>query len=249
MPRACWREEARPERRSICAHSSTTSVRTSLGPAPCMTAIASCTSTQFPTASPRGCDMSVMSATLRTPASSPALTMLCASSMHSSTLDSSAPLPLFTSSTSDFVPSAIFFDMIEDVMSESDLVVPVWSRRRYTFLSTGAMVEVAPKTATPMSESCDRISELLRFVRMPGIASSLLSVPPVCPRLRPLIIGTAKPQLDARGAKTRETLSPTPPVECLSAAGMPNELRSILSPLLVNAMVRAAVSASVIPRK
>ncbi len=49
--------------------------------------------------------------------------------------------------------------------------------------------------------------------------SSLSSVPPVWPSPRPDIIGTATPQLATIGASSSETLSPTPPVECLSATG------------------------------
>src|SRR3954447_5059894 len=50
--------------------------------------------------------------------------------------------------------------------------------------------------------------------------SSLSSVPPVWPRPRPEIIGTAPPQASRVGASIRLTLSPTPPVECLSTTGL-----------------------------
>src|SRR3954452_10639079 len=50
--------------------------------------------------------------------------------------------------------------------------------------------------------------------------SSLSSVPPVCPRPRPEIIGTATPQAARIGASIRLTLSPTPPVEGLSTTGL-----------------------------
>src|SRR3954468_2037252 len=49
--------------------------------------------------------------------------------------------------------------------------------------------------------------------------SSLSSVPPVWPRPRPEIIGTAAPHAASTGARISETLSPTPPVECLSSTG------------------------------
>ena len=39
-----------------------------------------------------------------------------------------APVPTFTSSTSDAVPSAIFFDMIDAEISGIDSTVPVTSR-------------------------------------------------------------------------------------------------------------------------
>ena len=40
-----------------------------------------------------------------------------------------APAPNFTSSTSDCVPSAIFFDMIDEAISGIDSTVAVTSRR------------------------------------------------------------------------------------------------------------------------
>ena len=49
------------------------------------------------------------------------------------------------------------------------------------------------------------------------MVSNLSNVPPVCPKLRPLIIGIAKPAAAINGPKIIETLSPTPPVLCLSA--------------------------------
>ena len=49
--------------------------------------------------------------------------------------------------------------------------------------------------------------------------SSLSSVPPVWPSPRPEIIGTKPPQAAIAGARIRLTLSPTPPVECLSRMG------------------------------
>ena len=47
-------------------------------------------------------------------------------------------------------------------------------------------------------------------------------MPPVWPRLRPEIIGTRAPQAATIGASISETVSPTPPVECLSSTGPPS---------------------------
>ena len=44
-------------------------------------------------------------------------------------------------------------------------------------------------------------------------------MPPVAPRPRPEIIGTCKSQQANSGASGSETLSPMPPVECLSTFG------------------------------
>ena len=65
---------------------------------------------------------------VRTPFSSPSVTMVCASSLASASARMNAPLPTLTSSTSAPVPSAIFFDMIELAMSGIDSTVPVTSR-------------------------------------------------------------------------------------------------------------------------
>ena len=64
------------------------------------------------------------------------------------------------------------------------------------------------------------------------MAESLSSVPPVWPSPRPEIIGTKAPQAATIGASIRLTLSPTPPLECLSITGpgsarlVPFELRA-----------------------
>ena len=74
-------------------------------------------------------------------------------------------------------------------------------------------------------------------------------MPPVWPRPRPLIMGTTPPPAATRGASTREVLSPTPPVECLSTFAAGNSDRSSVSPESSIALVSAAVSARVIPRQ
>ena len=51
-------------------------------------------------------------------------------------------------------------------------------------------------------------------------------MPPVWPRPRPESIGTKQPQAARIGAKTRLTLSPMPPVECLSTTGPGKPLQS-----------------------
>jgi hypothetical protein len=79
--------------------------------------------------------------------------------------------------------------------------------------------------------------------------SSLSSVPPVWPSPRPDIMGTATPHEATSGASTIETLSPTPPVECLSIRGTVRWLRSSIRPLSSIAEVSASISPSSIPRK
>src|ERR1051325_1511128 len=57
--------------------------------------------------------------------------------------------------------------------------------------SAGAISGVWPIIAHPIFMTWARTSASDRAVRKPGIASSLSSVPPVWPRPRPDIIGTA----------------------------------------------------------
>ena len=76
--------------------------------------------------------------------------------------------------------------------------------------------------------------------------SSLSAVPPVRPSPRPVSEGTFTPQAAASGWMTSESLSPTPPVECLSAVGKSHDRHS---PERIIASVRSAVSRAVIPRQ
>jgi hypothetical protein len=104
-------------------------------------------------------------------------------------------------------------------------------------------------SAHPIDTSDARSSWTDRLVRNPGIDSSLSSVPPVCPRPRPDIIGTTTPQAATIGAMTMDDLSPTPPVLCLSTLTPAMSDRSTLTPDPTMASVRAEVSSAVIPRR
>ena len=83
----------------------------------------------------------------------------------------------------------------------------------------------------------------------PEKLSSLSIVPPVWPRPRPDILAILTPQAAIIGTRTREVLSPTPPVECLSALTPETPERSIVSPLWSMASVRSSVSRRFMPRK
>src|SRR4051794_34746359 len=74
--------------------------------------------------------------------------------------------------------------------------------------------------------------------------SSLSSVPPVWPRPRPEIIGTAAPQAARIGASIRLTLSPTPPVECLSTTGASRSQSSVLPESRIDVVSARRSSAS-----
>ncbi len=73
--------------------------------------------------------MSVSKATVSTPLALPMPTMVSANSRARSISGRNAPLPTFTSSTNDWVPEAIFFDMIELAISGIDSTVAVTSRK------------------------------------------------------------------------------------------------------------------------
>ena len=86
-------------------------------------------------------------------------------------------------------------------------------------------------------------------VTKPLKLSSLSMVPPVWPRPRPDILAIFTPQAATIGQRMRLVLSPTPPVECLSALTPRIGLRSRVSPEFIIASVRSRVSRSSMPRK
>src|SRR3984885_11910837 len=101
----------------------------------------------------------------------------------------------------------------------------------------------------PARSSAATSASLPRRAPQPGIDSSLSSVPPVCPRPRPESCGTAAPQLATSGARISDTLSPTPPVECLSTVGLRSRVRSRRSPEAIISPVHALSSAPLRPVK
>ena len=129
-----------------------------------------------------------------------------------------APEPILTSRTRAPVPSAIFLHMIElamrgiadgggDVAQALQLAVSGAQR-----LAGGA--DHGPDVA----QLGDHL--VVRERGLPsGMASSLSSVPPVWPSPRPESCGTAAPHAATIGTSGSDTLSPTPPVECLSTVG------------------------------
>ncbi|MNI94472.1 hypothetical protein D3C73_1525790 [compost metagenome] len=83
----------------------------------------------LPAVNPSGVDMSVISATVCTPASLPKATMVSASSRARASSFMNAPEPTLTSKTSEPVPSAIFLLMIDEAISGMASTVPVTSRK------------------------------------------------------------------------------------------------------------------------
>ena len=72
----------------------------------------------------------------------------------------------------------------------------------------------------------------------PGIASSLSRVPPVWPSPLPLILAKTSPTDASKGPRTKVTVSPTPPVECLSTFDPGTSDKSTVSPESIIAFVR-----------
>src|SRR5438128_2139104 len=181
-------------------------------------------------------------------APSPSVTISDASSSADATSGMNAPRPNFTSRTMASAPAAIFFDITLEAMRGIEGTVAVTSRSAYSSLSAGTMRGDCAATARPTSRTCWMNRSGSRSTVTPGTDSSLSSVPPVCARARPLSFGTFTPQAAANGPATSVTLSPTPPVECLSTLTPSIALRSRTSPLATIASVSARVSAAVMPR-
>ena len=236
-----------PAASSISRANTIVSSTTSLGPPPASTSIDSRTSRALPAVNPSGTSIAVTRARVFTPALVPSDTIVRANSSARLGSDINAPLPVFTSKTNALVPSAIFFDMIDDAINGIASTVAVTSRRAYNFLSAGASPAPAAQITAPTSLNTRSISSLVNDARHPGIDSNLSSVPPVWPNPRPDNCGTAAPHAATRGASGRVILSPTPPVECLSTVGIFNWFHDIRSPLLIIASVQREISRPFIP--
>ena len=113
-------------------------------------------------------------------------------------------------------PAAIFLDITLDAIKGIEGTVAVTSRSAYRSLSAGTMRGDCAATAIPTARTCSMKRSGSRSTVSPGTDSSLSSVPPVWASARPLSFGTFTPQAAANGAAISVTLSPTPPVECLS---------------------------------
>ena len=185
---------------------------------------------------------------MRLPMRSPVATIILARCSASSVRFINAPEPVLTSSTNASIPSASFLLMMLAQISGGLSTVPVTSRNAYILLSAGTISAVCPTMAHPQAPRTLINSAGERLTLNPGMDSSLSSVPPVWPSPRPLIIGTDNPPAATTGARISDVLSPTPPVECLSTFAPGTALKSITWPDFNIASVKAAVSASVIPR-
>ena len=190
-----------------------------------------------------------MSATIFLPAFFPMSTISRASALLSSRLFINDPLPVLTSRTMQSSSAASFFPIMLAAISGILSTVAVTSRNAYSFLSAGANCLLCPTIANPISFTCRIKSSSESVVRKPVIASSLSTVPPVCPNPLPLILATLTPRDATTGATTRLVLSPTPPVECLSTRIPFTAEKFTFSPESRTANVKSHVSRTLMPRK
>ena len=94
--------------------------------------------------------------------------------------------------------------------------VAVTSRKAYIFLSNGTILSLYPINPTPVLLATSTNSSFVVLNLKFLIDSNLSIVPPVWPRPLPESFVVAIPTADKIGPNTTVTLSPTPPVECLS---------------------------------
>ena len=116
-------------------------------------------------------------------------------------------------------------------------------------MSAGSRSAVWPAMAKPTDCTWERNCSSVSALEKPGKLSSLSSVPPVWPSPRPDILAMCRPWAATIGSRASEVLSPTPPVECLSALTPVMELKSSVSPEFIMASVRSRVSRRVMPRQ
>ena len=157
-----------------------------------------------------------MTAMVFRPTAFPRSTMVRAKRRASSIFFIKAPSPTVTSKRIASAPAAIFLLMTELAIKGMVSTVAVTSRRAYKSLSAFTSWSDCPMTDKPISCTCWINSSWVRSIWKPLMDSNLSMVPPVWPKPRPLILATGTPKLATKGTKTKVTLSPTPPVECLS---------------------------------
>src|SRR6056300_1368687 len=125
-----------------------------------MISMHSFTSSQFPTAYPRGESILVTKALVSMPQSSPVSIIPCASCKLSSTFLLKLPRPNLTSNTRESGLSAIFFDMIDDICKGRHDTVLVTSRSAYIRLSAGH-IDTLGDTIAPFNRLPSEPSVLL----------------------------------------------------------------------------------------
>ena len=120
------------------------------------------------------------------------------------------------------------------------------SLNAYIFLSAGAKFAVWVIKLIPISLTFCINSFSSKTTLYPGIDSNLSAVPPVYPSPLPDIFATGILNDAIIGANIKVTLSPIPPVLCLSTT-IPNSDKFKMSPEFAIANVKSVISSSSIP--
>ena len=139
----------------------------------------------------------------------------------------------------------IILDAINGILSTHEIL----SLKAYNFLSAGAKFIVCEIILIPMFSTFFTKLFISISVLQPGIDCILSTVPPVKPNPLPDIFATGTPIDATNGNRQIDTLSPTPPVECLSTIVLFNFDKSNISPEFAIDKVRLVVSCFVIPFK
>ena len=129
-----------------------TSARSPLSKFPFKNSIASTTSSEFPTARPRGSSIEVTTAVIDLSKIFPTFTINLERATASSGVFIKAPEPYLTSIIILEAPEAIFFEIIEDASNSSDSTAAISFLKIYIFLSAGAK-----------SSACDEITAFILF--------------------------------------------------------------------------------------
>ena len=127
--------------------------------------------------------------------------------------------------------------------------VAVTSLNEYNFLSSGTILSLYPIRPIPVLLAIFSTSSFELENLNPFIASNLSIVPPVCPKPLPDNLVEAKPSAASIGANTTVTLSPTPPVLCLSTKNLLIFSNFIISPESLIKVVNSKSSFFVISLK
>ena len=158
---------------------------------PLSVSIDSITSSELPTIRPSGASIAVISASVRRPDATPMATSDSASRRESARVFMNAPLPVFTSSTraADPLRDLLAHDRRADERDALDRAGDV-AQRVQLLVGRGDLLGLADHRAAHRRQRRAAAHRARGRSRKPGIASSLSSVPPVCPSPRPDIIGT-----------------------------------------------------------
>ncbi len=210
-------------------------------------ATASATSSALPALRASGWSMSVISAVVAQPAPFAVSTSARASASASAAVFRNAPLPDFTSSTSPSSPAASFFDRIEAVIRSTLSTAAASSRIAYSRRSAGARSALAATMAQPVCATQRRNVGSSGSVQKAGDRFQLVQRAARMAQAPAGYHRHIRPAGRQHRRKDQDTVSPIPPVECLSTTG-PGRSQRITRPLSRIARVSATRPSAPMPR-